>query len=98
MKKYVTPASCVLSVKMDENIASSNFYFPLRGDYIRDQAGKIQNTPLDYSAAVANASNPFALFYHFLITWDVKEDGEIAELTKHVYTVSTACYVPGEEV
>lgn len=91
MKKYVAPASCVLSVKMDENIAYSIFQLPVKGDYIYDADGKIQNTPLDYTTALANASNPFGLFLAYMSTYTYDE------LTGYLKVASTSCYVPPVE-
>lgn len=90
MKKYVAPMSCVLSVKMDENIAASAFRVPTGTEYVV-VGGKIQNTPLKYTDAFGNANNIIASVVEWMGMFDVKT------LTGYLADMSTTCYAGEDE-
>lgn len=89
MKKYVAPMSCVLSMKMDENIAYSN-YVSINTKYALTVDGKIQNTPIIYTGDSANYMNNIVLSIGY---WLLTPGVDYAALGQHMIDMGTKCYI-----
>lgn len=88
MKKYVAPMSCVLSMKMDENIAYSDST-TLNGQYALD-GGKIQNTPIVY---VTNSSHYLNNILYSIGVGLVQGNLDGAMIGQYLTDMSTTCYI-----
>lgn len=88
MKKYVAPMSCVLSMKMDENIAFSD-ETTLNGKYAL-VGGKIHNTPIVY---VANSSDYLNNILYSIGVGLVKGTLDSGLMGQYLTDMSTTCYI-----
>lgn len=88
MKKYVAPISCVLSMKMDENIAFSNT-ITLNEQYATTPDGKITNTPLTYTGLPGYAND---IFYSIGV-WLQGKPADADMLGQYLIDMSTKCYI-----
>lgn len=87
MKKYVAPMSCVLSMKMDENIAYSEI--TLNERYRITAQGKISNTPFTYTARPGYAND---IFYS-IGQWLIGDPPDVAQIGQYLIDMSTTCYI-----
>lgn len=87
MKKYVAPMSCVLSMKMDENIAYSEWVSVNEKYAIVN--GKISNTPFKYTAKPGYAND----IYYSIGQWLIGKPSDVDKMGQYLIDMSTTCYI-----